>query len=393
MRVLLINSVCGHGSTGKICTDIYDLLVKEGHECCIAYGRNEAAKGYKTIKIGNKVDNYLHVAKTRLMDKHGFGSKKVTIKFIEDIKKYNPDIIHLHNIHGYYLNIEILFRYLKESNKKIVWTFHDCWPFTGHCAYYRAVACEKWKNHCMRCPLIKQYPKSVFDNSKANFELKKKCFTGLGDRLAIVTVSEWLKNEMKDSFFKDSNIITIQSGIDTDVFNNCASDFRQTNNLLNKRIILGVANVWDERKGLDDFLELSKMLDEQYQIVLVGLSDLQIKQLPSSILGIQRTRNARELAEIYSAADIYANFSKEETFGLTNYEAQACGTTTISFDAGGTPETLKNTNAYLIKNDVKAAYEFIINYDYTTPKAKINLDIFDKNKAFKKYIRLYEELL
>lgn len=334
----------------------------------------------------------MHVAKTRIFDKHGFGSKNATNEFIQKVNEFNPDIIHLHNIHGYYLNIEILFQYLKQKNKKVIWTFHDCWPFTGHCAYYLSDDCYKWENKCSQCPFNRKYPKSYYDNSVKNFENKKIIFTQLGNNLNIVSVSNWLENEIRRSFFKDMKIYTIQNGIDIQKFCYHESNFRLKYNLKNKRIILGVSNIWNEKKGFDDFIELSNKLDGEYQLVLVGLSKKQLKTLPSKILGIQNTSSIDELVEIYSAADIYVNLSKEETFGLTNYEAQACGTTVITYASGGTPETLINKNTYIARN-LEDVVKIIQEYDYSISKEKDNLYDFDKNRAFKKYIELYKEIL
>ena len=174
LKILQINSVCGFGSTGRIVTDLYKVIEEQGHECVMAYGRGMVPEGFKTIKIGSNFDNYMHVAKTRVLDKHGFGSTEATKKFVEEVRKYNPDIIHLHNIHGYYINIEILFNYLRESGKKVIWTLHDCRAFTGHCAYFDYVGCNKWKNECKECPQKKEYPSSkLLDNSIWNYKRKK----------------------------------------------------------------------------------------------------------------------------------------------------------------------------------------------------------------------------
>lgn len=394
-RILYINSVCGKGSTGKICTDLYDLAKENGFDCCIAYGRGIAPTNYKTIKIGNRVSTYLHVILSRLFDKQGFGSKNVTKKFLKKIDEYKPDIIHLHNIHGYYINIEILFNYFKNNPQlKIIWTLHDCWPFTGHCAYYLNNNCYKWQTQCSNCKFMNDYPVSYTDNSIKNFEKKNQLFSQLRKDIVIVPVSNWLSDQVKKSFLKNQKSITIQNGIDTNIFHYRSSSFRSKYSLDHKRIILGVSNVWDKRKGLDDFIKLSQRLNDQYKVVLIGLNKSQIKKLNkfSNVLGLERTSNSIELAEIYSSADIYCNFSKEETFGLTNYEAQACGTTTLSFDSGGTPETIKNKNAYLILN-LDDAVEFITKYNYQKDKEEINIESFDKNFSFIKYIHLYKEIL
>src|SRR5699024_57770 len=299
MRVLQINSVSGVGSTGRIATDIDDILKSKGHESYIAYGRKSLDDSDNLIKIGSKYDIYSHVLKTRLLDRHGFGSKKATKQFIKEIDNINPDIIHLHNIHGYYVNIEILFKYLKEINKPVVWTLHDCWPFTGHCTYYEYENCECWRtDKNEKCIQKNEYPTSWFiNNSRDNFKRKKEAFTGMKN-LTIVTPSNWLASLVKKSFLKEYPVKIINNGIDLEIFKPTKNNFREKNNMINKFIILGVANIWGEKKGLKYFLEMNKYLKNDETIVLVGLSEKQIKKLPENIIGISRTDSVKELAEI-----------------------------------------------------------------------------------------------
>lgn len=255
MRVLQINSVCGIGSTGRIATDIHAILAEQGHDSYIAYGRDSPLNCDTAIRIGTNLDNYVHVAKTRIFDQHGFGSKKASEDFIGKIKEVNPDVIHLHNIHGYFINVESLFRYIKEANKPIVWTLHDCWAFTGHCTYFDFVGCDCWKiegDH--KCIQKRSYPASfLFNNSRNNFNRKRKAFAGIKN-LTIVTPSKWLAELVKQSFLGEYSIKVINNGIDLDVFKPTDSDFRQRFNLKNKFITLGVASTWDSRKGLSYFL-------------------------------------------------------------------------------------------------------------------------------------------
>ena len=342
MKILQINSVCGVGSTGRIATDLYKVSEEQGHQCKIAYGRGTAPQGIDSIKIGSNLDNYMHVLKTRIFDKHGFGSVNATKKFIEEVKEYDPDVIHLHNIHGYYINIEILFNYLKEANKPVIWTLHDCWAFTGHCAYFDYVGCSKWKNGCNKCPQKEGYPTSkVFDNSKLNYEKKRELFTSVKN-MTIVTPSKWLANLVKESFLGKYPVEVINNGIDLDIFKPTKSYFREQYGLEDKFIVLGVASVWEERKGLKYFVELSKELSDDYKIVVVGVTEKQKKELPNNILAITRTNNVKELAEIYTVADVFVNPTLEDNFPTTNLEALACGTPVISFNTGGSVESIDN---------------------------------------------------
>ncbi|MGO3801512.1 MAG: glycosyltransferase [Fusobacterium sp.] len=396
MKILQINTVCGTGSTGRIATDIHNILLEEGYESYIAYGRGEAkniAEKY-TIKIGNKYDMYVHGILTRLFDRHGLASKKATEEFIKKIEKLNPDVIHLHNIHGYYLNYQILFRYLKQSNKKVIWTLHDSWSYTGHCAYYDYVKCEKWKTQCKNCPQKEKYPTTNFiDNSFNNYNLKKESFLGVRD-LTIVTPSKWLGDEVKKSFLKNYKIQVINNGIDLKNFKPTKSDFIQKYNLENKFIILGVASVWDERKGIKYFYELSNKLEANEKIVLVGLNKNQLKELPKNILGIERTNSVKELAEIYTTSDVFVNPTLEEVQGLTNLEAQACGTFGITFNTGGSPECYsKETGIVVGKENLEELIKAIRKikkegYDSKkcTERSRKN---YSKDEKFREYINNY----
>lgn len=328
MKILLINSVCGTGSTGRICTDLAQQFEKEGHIVKIAYGRHAyVPKQFQkyAVRIGTDWDVKLHALQTRLFDTHGFGSKLATKKFLQWADQYNPDLVWLHNIHGYYINVEMLFAWLKSRpNMQVKWTLHDCWAFTGHCSHFTMVNCNKWKTRCEKCPQLYCYPASFIDNSKNNFDRKKAAFTGVKN-MAIITPSKWLADLVKQSFLKEYPVEVVYNTIDKTIFKPTPSDFRQRYGLEGKKIILGVASTWDERKGLQDFIKLANMLDDNYAIVLVGLTDKQMKALPKQIKGLKRTNNAQDLATIYSAADMFVNPSKEEIFGMTTMEAVACG--------------------------------------------------------------------
>ena len=347
MKVLMINSVCGIRSTGRICTDLATALEEQGHQVKIAYGRETVPEQYQkyAVRIGSDLDVKCHGLQSRIFDNTGFGSKKATEKFLQWADVYNPAVLHLHNIHGYYIHIGLLFDWIKKRpNMKVIWTLHDCWTFTGHCSHFDFAGCDRWKTGCHDCPQKKEYPKSLlFDNSRNNWLNKKELFTGI-KHMTIVTPSRWLAGLVKQSFLKEYPVEVIHNGIDLDVFKPTPSDFRQKHGLENKKIILGVASTWDRRKGLYDFIELSKILDDNYQIVLVGLSQKQISELPENILGIERTNSTKELAEIYTAADVFFNPTYEDNYPTVNLEAQACGTPVITYHTGGSVESVPKEN-------------------------------------------------
>lgn len=352
MRVLMINSVCGIRSTGRICTDLAQQLEQDGHEVKIAYGRVEDVpekfKKY-AVRIGNDKDLKLHAIRTRVLDEHGFGSKKATRVFLKWAEEYDPDLLWLHNIHGYYINIEMLFDWIKSRPQmKVKWTLHDCWAFTGHCSHFTVAQCDRWKTCCHKCPQKERYPKSMLrDNSKQNFERKKAAFTGVRD-MTLITPSQWLADLVKQSFLKEYPVEVHYNTIDTSVFKPTPSDFREKHGFENKKIILGVASVWNNRKGLDDFFKLAEMLDDSYRIVLVGLNEKQMQQCKPNMLGIQRTNSPKELAEIYTAADVFFNPTYEDNYPTVNLEAEACGTRVITYRTGGAPETIHRADSCVI---------------------------------------------
>ena len=353
MNVLFINSVCGTGSTGKITGELAENYAREGHNVKIAYGRSDyVPERFKkfAVKIGSKSDLYFHALMTRLTDRHGFYSTNATKNFLKWADKFNPNILWLHNIHGYYINIELLFNWIKaREDLKIFWTLHDCWSFTGHCAYFTMAACDKWMTHCENCPQKNSYPASFVDSSRKNFADKKILFTGVKD-LTIITPSKWLAGLVKKSFLRDYPVEVRYNTIDRNIFKPAPGNFREKYNLQDKKIILGVASIWEKRKGLDDFIKLANILDaKKFAIVLVGLKPSQIKNLPANIIAIPRTNNQIELANIYTESDIFFNPSREENYPTVNLEAESCGTPVITYDSGGSPETIKREDSHIIK--------------------------------------------
>ena len=336
----MVNVVCGIRSTGRICTDLADALAEQGHEVKIAYGRETVPEKYQkyAVRISTDLDVKFHGIKARLFDACGFGSKRATEKFIEWVKEYDPDVIHLHNIHGYYINIEVLFDYLRTCGKKIIWTLHDCWSFTGHSAYCDAINCKRWIEGCYKCPQTEEYPKSLIDRAKRNWNRKKRIFTDIPN-LTIVTPSNWLASLVKQSFLKESPVQVIHNGIDTSQFHPMENNFKSDYGIEDAMMLLGVSTSWDDMKGYSDYLKLADMLGEGYKVVLVGLTKEQKEKLPANVIGIERTNSVRELVQIYSAADLFVNLSYCENYPTVNLEAIACGTPVLTYRTGGSPES------------------------------------------------------
>jgi len=400
-KLLQINSVVNSGSTGRIAEEIAQTAITSDWESFIAYGRNERPSVSNLIRIGNNLDIKMHGLQTRLLDRHGLGSKRSTSEFIQQIDNIKPDIIHLHNIHGYYINIEVLFHYLKKVNVPVVWTFHDCWPITGHCSHFMFVNCNKWKTECYECPQKTRYPASYFiDRSKKNYILKKEMFNSLSN-LTLVPVSQWLSGILKESFLQKYPIKVINNGINTDVFKpSRCTNFRFKHSFEKKFILLGVASIWDERKGLKDFIELSKLLNSDYQIVLVGLTNKQIKQLPENILGIERTESVDALADIYATSDAFINPTYEDTFPTTNLESQACGTPVITYKTGGSPEAIDESTGIVVEqgniNKLVEAINLIKENGkqyYSDACVNRAQRLYKKEDRYKEYIDLYESLI
>ena len=392
MKVLQIN-VSGNLSTGKIAVDIYKTLVQTGHDCKVAFARGTIEKDIPYIKIGNKIDVYTHVAMSRKTDKTGFYSKNATMKFIREMKKYNPDIIHLHNIHGYYINIELLFDYLKKTKKPVVWTLHDCWAFTGHCCYFDFIGCQKWQTKCFDCPQINAYPASYRDNSESNYVKKKELFTSI-DNLTIVTPSQWLAGLVKQSFLSEYPVKVIPNGIDLSIFKPLESKYFDSEEINKKKIILCVASIWTERKGLKDVIELSKILSDEYKIVVVG--KLNGQTVPQNIIHVKRTNNQEELAKLYSQAYAFVNPTYEDNFPTVNIEALACGTPVITYDTGGSPEAIDERCGLIAK---KRNAESILECIENLKKMQIESSEcikrgyrFDKCVRFKEYLEIYLQL-
>lgn len=386
MKIVQINTF-SNKSTGTIMMSIHDALLNEGIESYVVWGRGRKANNKNEIYMNDKLGVYCHVLYTRITGKTGFLSKRNTKKLIQKLDEIKPDIIHLHNIHGYYINIEILFNYIKKNNIKVVWTLHDCWAFTGHCTHFDMVKCNKWKKECNICIQKNIYPKSFKDSSNWNYKKKKDIFSDLD--MTIVTPSKWLENLVKQSFLKNYKVKVINNGIDTNIFKPRNSDFRIKYNLENKKIILGVASDWSEKKGLNDFILLSQKLNDEFKIVLVGLNKKQIKKMPNNIIKLEKTNSAIELAEIYSSSDIYFNASKEETFGMTTIEALSCGIPVIVYNCTALPEIIKNNNGFVVNEGKIQEVINAINIIAKKEKKIFFKNEYTKFNMTKNYIDLY----
>lgn len=398
MRVFHINSY-SNGSTGKIATAIHEELINQGSDSCFAYGLGETP--YENCcKITNPRSMLLHAYTTMLTGLHGYFSSHQTLALINKIKAFHPDIVHLHNLHGGYINVFMLLRFLKKSDIKTVITLHDCWLFTGKCYHFYEAGCNRWTENCGNCPQLSMYPKSIFfDRTKKMLKDKRKAFKGFKS-LNIVAVSDWLRDTAKQSFLNEYEIRTIHNGIDTSLFypRTDFSDINKKYKLSDKFVILGVASSWNEHKGLADFLRLSEMLDENEVIVLVGVTDEQKELLPKNIIGISRTENSNELADLYSRADVFLNCSTEETFGLVVAEAMACATPAIVYDATACGEILDEGTGFVVQpHDIKKVYDCIAEIkkgktDYKTNCVSKICNDYKKEIMVKKYIDLYFEV-
>lgn len=400
--LLQFNVSANSGSTGRLAEDLGDVALKAGWESYIAFGRSFRPSRSELIRIGNSFDINVHVLKTRLFDRHGFGSKHATMKLIRQMDEIKPDVIQFQNIHGYYVNISLLLQYIAEKNIPLIWSLHDCWSMTGHCAHFALVGCEKWRTQCEKCPQIKRYPNSWgWDSSKRNF-LDKKRLTEAIPRLTIVSGSEWLANIARQSYFKDRDIRVIPDGIDTDIFSpkEGTDDLRKQYGLENKFVIMASGTTWLPYKGLPDFAKLRTVLSDDYAIVLVGMQQKDIVQLPKGLIGVPRTKTPQDLARWYSMADCVMSLSRLESFGLTPVEGFACGTPAIVYNCTSTPELITPETGFVAEvgniEDVKTKVEALKNIGkehYTKQCREIALAKYDRNVCFNEYLKLYNLML
>lgn len=380
-------------------SNINDVIQAHGYESYMAcaYTVHKPKNLYVTSLLPYQLKIRYDILISRLTGRMGYRYKKQTENFIKLIEKINPDLIHLHNIHGDWINLKLLFDFLKSINKPVVWTLHDCWSFTGRCSHFEQFGCFRWKTGCHDCKNNKVYPITYFfDRSEEMWEDKKIWFGGLKN-LTVVTPSEWLAGYVRESFFRDKNIITIHNGIDTSVYSPQKNISEACKNILGKKIILGVANSWNSRKGLDDFVKIDSIIDHsKYQIVLVGLNNRQLKALPNTIIKLGRTNSEREIAELYSGASVFVNPTYQDNYPTTNLEAQSCGTLCVTYNTGGSPESIWNKKYVLEKGDIKALVSAIYNiceqgYDREAVR-NYALNNFAKELCCSSYCNLYKKL-
>ncbi len=405
-KLLQINPVIRvNTSTGRIMQEIGELAMQNGWECHIAYSKGrDGIRECRSdiIPVGNKWSTAWHGIETRLFDRHGLASSHATRQFVRKIEEISPDVVHIHNIHGYFLNYQILFDYLSKAGIPVVWTVHDCWLYTGHCYYYSFAGCDRWQTGCHHCPQKKEFPTSLFyDRSRRNFEDKKAAFTSMPlDGMTIVPVSEWIRNEMRRSFLSAYPFRVIHNGINTDIFN--IYDDRQVRTafgLGDRHILLGVASIWSREKGLDDFIRMAGMLNEDEVIVLVGIKPEDRKRLPDNVVGIARTENIRQLAELYAAADVFVNPTWQDNYPTVNMEAIACGTPVVTYRTGGSVEVITPATGMIVEqgnlNELLKSIREIESKgkaSYQEACRKYALLNFKKEDRYMEYLRLYEEL-
>ena len=400
-KLLQINPVVRlNTSTGRIMREIGELAMASGWDSYVAYsGARDGMPQHSSqlVPVGDKLDLAVHAAATRLFDAHGLASKRGTRQFIERIRTIDPDVIHIHNIHGYFLNYPLLFNYLKESGKPVVWTVHDCWLYTGHCYYYSAAHCDKWQKGCGHCPQKRAFPASwLFDRSARNLR-DKRCAFGSLENLTIVPVSDWIRQEMASSILADKHYQVIHNGIDLNTFRPEAADRAEKEA---GTVILGVASIWLAEKGWSDFLQLAARLQPDEKLVLIGrTTEEQRRQLPAGVQLIERTENVGKLATLYAASTVFVNPTWQDNYPTVNLEAIACGTPVVTYRTGGSVESVAEGTGFVVEqgdiDGLLARIREMAAWDKAATAARCRafaLAHFRKEDCYQNYIKLYENL-
>ena len=400
MKIAQINMVVG-GSTGNIMRQIATCARSHGHEA-ITYSSPSFSRSHPETfpqyeghrYFGTPFNHAIHYVLGRLTGRNGCFSYFTTKKLVKELKEFSPDILHLHNLHNWCIHLPTLFRYIKENDIRVIWTLHDCWTFTGQCPHFDMIQCEKWKTGCHDCPQTNAYPESMVDATRRGYAFKKKWFCGVKN-MTLVTPSHWLAELTKQSFMGQYPVTVIQNGIDLNIFQPTQSYFRETHGIRpDQFLLLGVAFDWGHRKGLDVFIELAKRLDDRFRLVLVGTNETVDTKLPDNIVSIHRTESQKELAEIYTAADIFINPTREDTLPTVNMEALACGTPVVTFRTGGSPEIInEKCGSIVAKNDIDALEREILRIcaqrPYTKEACAERANHFDMCARFEEYVNLY----
>ena len=326
MKVVQINQVSGYGSTGRIAEDLSDIMSAAGIENRILYGVGHSQHPC-AVRFGSKASLLGHKLIARGLGLHGAGSAHQTKRMIAFLRQYRPDIVHLHNIHGFYIHLPLLFAYLKAEGLPVVWTLHDCWSFTGHCAYFSLAHCGRWQSGCGACPQRFAYPRSLIDASAHNWQWKKELFTGLTD-CVLVTPSRWLAELVGQSFLGTYPIKVIPNGIDLDTFQPCAEKSQAP-----KRILANAKTLRSgDWKGGCYLPELARCLGPEYRIEVLGLADA--PPADTGVRALPYVNDREELARLYSQAAVFVNTTLEDNFPTVNLEALACGTPVVTFATG-----------------------------------------------------------
>ena len=399
MKIALINSVSSYGSTGRICDAIASMAIARGNEAKVYFGLGKSLNN-NAIKISNRVDYIVHNVLSRLFDGEGLFSSIGTLFLIRKLKEYRPDIIHVHNLHGHYINYRLLFQFIeKKTSSRVVMTLHDCWSFTGHCAHFEIINCEKWHGGCQKCPHREVYPRSYLSRSERNYNLKKDLIAGLGARLYLVPVSNWMDSFLSESMYKGLNHSVIHNGIDLSVFKYLENSDVLTRYNIKNKYVLGVANPWSSYKGLDDMVKLRGFLDESISIVLVGLSHEQIEVMPKGVVGLRPINNLEELVALYSSASVFINTTYCDNYPTVNLESIACGTPVVTYETGGSPESITSqTGAVVHRGDIQGLIDAI---DRLNAQKRDELrercisyakSYFNQDLCFNSYINLYSTL-
>lgn len=400
MKIVELNTFCGTGSTGRIALQIADTAAGHGAQTVIGFGAGDVPPQAETyaLHIGGKAERKWHGAIRKLLDAEGYGSILATRRLIAFLTEFQPDVIHLHNIHGCYLNHKLLFQYLHRCGIPVVWTLHDCWPFTGHCAYFDKIGCSLWQTECHHCPQKHSYPACIgIDGSRRNFRRRRALFTSV-PKLTLVTPCEWLRELLQHSFLNRITAKVIYNGVDIETFKPTASSLRERYGIAERHLVLAVASEWEERKGLPYLPTLAEQLGADYRVAVIGLSQAQADALPKTMIGLTRTANVRELAQWYTAADCLVNPTLEDNMPMVNLEALACGTPVVAFNTGGCAEAIgDDCGAIVPKGDERAllnAVKWIApNKEALSAACFARAERFSSENSANAYWALYQEVI